>query len=44
MAAALPRVAPEDCNAGATPGIAGWLERMAARPAVAALAGHAPRR
>ena len=44
MAAALPRVAPEHCNAGAAPGIAAWLERMAARPAVAALAGHAPRR
>jgi glutathione S-transferase len=42
MAAALPRVAPESCTAGAVPGIAGWLQRMAARPAVAALAGHAP--
>ena len=44
MAPALPRVMPEACNPGATPAIAGWLERMAARPAVEALPRYAPRR
>jgi glutathione S-transferase len=44
MAPALPRVMPELCHPGATPAIAGWLERMAARPAAQALAGYAPRR
>jgi glutathione S-transferase len=44
MAPALPRVMPEACNAEATPAIAGWLERMAARPAVQALADYSPQR
>ena len=44
MAPALPRIMPEACNADATPAIAGWLERMAGRPAVQALPQYAPRR
>ena len=44
MAPALPRVMPDACNAEATPAITGWLERMAARPAVQALPAYAPRR
>jgi glutathione S-transferase len=44
MAPALPRVLPEACNPQATPAITGWLERMAARPAVSALAHYAPAR
>jgi glutathione S-transferase len=44
MAPALPRVLPEQCNDAATPAIAGWLQRMAERPAVQALPGYAPRR
>ena len=44
MAPALPRVMPEACNPAATPAIAGWLDRMAARPAVQALPGYAPAR
>jgi len=44
MAPALPRVMPEACNPDATPGIAAWLERMAARPAVQALPDYAPKR
>jgi glutathione S-transferase len=44
MAPALPRVMPDACNERATPAITGWLERMAARPAVQALAGYAPGR
>ena len=44
MAPALPRVMPEACNAQATPAIAAWLERMAGRPAVAALPDYAPKR
>jgi glutathione S-transferase len=41
MAPALPRVMPETCNAEATPAIAGWLERMASRPAMRALPDYA---
>ncbi|HEY7807427.1 MAG TPA: glutathione S-transferase family protein [Croceibacterium sp.] len=44
MAPALPRVMPEACNPDATPRIAAWLERMAARPAVLALPDYAPKR
>lgn len=44
MAPALPRVMPEACNPDSTPAIAGWLERMAGRPAVEALPTYAPRR
>ena len=44
MAPALPRVMPEGCNPAAPPGIAGWLARMAARPAVGKLSGYAPPR
>jgi glutathione S-transferase len=44
MAAALTRVVPDACNAQVTPGIAGWLERMDARPAVRALATYSPLR
>lgn len=44
MAPALPRVMPEACNPAATPGIAGWLARMADRPAVGKLSGYAPPR
>jgi len=44
MAPALPRVSPGQCNAAMTPATLGWLERMAARPAVRALSGYAPRR
>jgi hypothetical protein len=35
---------PEACNSTTTPAIAGWLERMAARPAVVALPEYAPAR
>jgi glutathione S-transferase len=42
MAPALPRIMPEACAPDATPAIAGWLERMAARPAVRSLPGYAP--
>mgnify|MGYP001549982441 CR=1 FL=1 len=44
MAPALPRVMPDGCNPDVTPGIARWLERMAARPAVQALGEYAPER
>jgi glutathione S-transferase len=44
MAPALPRLMPQRCNAQATPAIAAWLDRMAARPAVQALPGYAARR
>ena len=44
MAPALPRVMPDGCNPDATPNIAGWLERMAARPAIKALPQYAPQR
>jgi glutathione S-transferase len=44
MAPALPRVMPEACTSTTTPAIAGWLERMAARPAVVALPEYAPAR
>lgn len=44
MAPALPRVMPEACNAEATPAIAAWLERMAARSAVLELPQYAPKR
>jgi glutathione S-transferase len=44
MAPALPRVMPEACNPEATPAIAGWLARMAARPAVGDLPLYAPQR
>ena len=44
MTPALPRVMPDACNPDATPAIAGWLERMASRPAVIALAEYAPPR
>jgi glutathione S-transferase len=44
MAPALPRVMPEACGPDATPAIAGWLERMAARPAVQVLPAYAPQR
>ena len=44
MTPALPRVMPDACNPDATPAIAGWLERMATRPAVIALAEYAPPR
>jgi glutathione S-transferase len=44
MAPALPRVMPDACGPEATPAIAGWLERMAARPAVQALPAYGPRR
>lgn len=44
MTPALPRVMPGQCNAQATPSIAGWLERMTGRPAVQALPGYAPQR
>ena len=44
MTPALPRIMPDACNPQATPAIAGWLERMAARPAVTALPQYAPRR
>jgi glutathione S-transferase len=44
MAPALPRVMPEACNPEVTPGIAGWLARMAERPAVRKLSAYAPQR
>lgn len=44
MARALPRVMADACNPAATPAIAGWLEGMAAREAVAALPGYAQQR
>lgn len=44
MAPALPRVMSDACGPEATPAIAGWLERMAARPAVQALPAYGPRR
>jgi glutathione S-transferase len=44
MAPALPRVSPNLCNPDATPAIAGWLDRLAGRPAVLALPGYAPQR
>ena len=44
MVPTLPRVMPEVCNPEATPAIAAWLERVAARPAVQALPKYAPRR
>ena len=44
MAPALPRVMPDACNPDATPAIAGWLERMASRPAVGALGNYTPQR
>jgi glutathione S-transferase len=44
MSPALPRVMPDACNPEATPAISGWLERMAARPAVQALPRYAPQR
>jgi glutathione S-transferase len=44
MARALPRVMPERGHPDAAPGMAQWLERMAARPAVRRLADYAPRR
>jgi glutathione S-transferase len=44
MAPALPRVMPEACSEEATPAIAAWLARMAARPAVKALPEYAPGR
>jgi glutathione S-transferase len=44
MTPALPRVLPEACNPDATPAIAAWLERMAARPAAQALPDYAPER
>lgn len=44
MAPALPRVLPETCNPEATPAIAGWLARMAERPAVRELGRYAPPR
>lgn len=40
MVPGLPRLAPELCNAAATPQIMAWLERMAARPAVERLSGY----
>lgn len=40
MVPGLPRLAPDLCNAGATPRIVAWLERMAARPAVGQLGGY----
>ena len=44
MARALPRILPESCEAAAAPRLAGWLERMEARPAVRALADYGHRR
>jgi glutathione S-transferase len=44
MAPALPRVAPEACNAETTPAITAWLERMATRQAVRTLPLYAPAR
>lgn len=44
MTPALPRVTPDACNPEATPAIAAWLERMAARPAVQALLRYGPQR
>lgn len=42
MVPGLPRLVPEICNREATPAIVGWLERMAARPAVMALEQYRP--